>query len=367
MDSTLVTPQISISLAPPDEPVVEPRSPFSPISSTPIDDNDDTFRPVYLTPPPSLTKFDTVAKPSSPLRPNDNGSDPTHGLERQRFEALLQATRERNLMLGSKKTSDLRKEITLKAHKIKQVERRRALFLSKVLAPPSPSATLTPKTPPESPAIFHYSLPSPGLVSPLAVFESLTEDSKHGCPVEGREPWIEKVDFRAPRTSEKLSSRTAGRTLPSLDQITARIVSNGGGQARNSEGVKPTLPPATAPDRPRLQFGVGRLRGPTSTSNSKPVDIPTSHLIDCQGEKEEIAPLTQSNLSILSSRARKAEDMLSTLRRRTTSYEPRPDCVVTQDNNRGAQWKRRSAPADLLPLHQRSGFEHPVLALPGGF
>lgn len=46
---------------------------------------------------------------------------------------------------------------------------RRALFLSKVLAPPSPTATTLPKTPPESPAIFHYVCPKL-----FAYFSSLT-------------------------------------------------------------------------------------------------------------------------------------------------------------------------------------------------
>jgi hypothetical protein len=50
---------------------------------------------------------------------------------------------------------------------------RRALFLSKLHAPPSPTATTTPETPPESPLVFHYTLPSPCLTSPLAVFEAV--------------------------------------------------------------------------------------------------------------------------------------------------------------------------------------------------
>ena len=55
----------------------------------------------------------------SPLRPVDvpvTGK----GLERERFEALLRASKERNAALGGKKDVDLRKEIALKAHKTKQ-------------------------------------------------------------------------------------------------------------------------------------------------------------------------------------------------------------------------------------------------------
>jgi hypothetical protein len=43
-------------------------------------------------------------------------------LERERFEELLKASRERNAALGSKKALDLRKEIAIKVHKTKQGE-----------------------------------------------------------------------------------------------------------------------------------------------------------------------------------------------------------------------------------------------------
>ena len=42
------------------------------------------------------------------------------GLERERFDALLKASRERNAAVGSKKQTDLRKEIALKVHRNKQ-------------------------------------------------------------------------------------------------------------------------------------------------------------------------------------------------------------------------------------------------------
>lgn len=114
-------PQISISPAPPEEPVVEPYSPFS---STLTLSDDDAFRPQHLTPPPTLTRF---GKPLSPLRPCGDTA-PTKGLERERFEALLQASRERNSAVGPKKAGDLRREIALKAHKNKQ-----GMFLHTIL------------------------------------------------------------------------------------------------------------------------------------------------------------------------------------------------------------------------------------------
>ena len=73
---------------------------------------------------------------------------------------------------------------------------RRTLFLSKIDALLSPTAASLPITPPESPAVFHFTLPSgpPGLVSPLALFETLEKDKDKDCP-----PLvcIEQVDFHA--------------------------------------------------------------------------------------------------------------------------------------------------------------------------
>ena len=106
-------PEISISLASPEEPASEPFSPFS--ECTFLSDDSDSFRPALLSPPPSSM----TPKQLSPLRPKD-APVTGKGLERERFEALLQAQRERNAALGSKRSTDLRKEIALKVHKSKQ-------------------------------------------------------------------------------------------------------------------------------------------------------------------------------------------------------------------------------------------------------
>ncbi|KAJ3475450.1 hypothetical protein NLI96_g11832 [Meripilus lineatus] len=184
MASVSPVPQISIFLAPPEDPIVEPYSPFSATGPT-TPESPDAFRPTLLSPPPTLSP--QFPRQLSPLRPADSPVK-GHGLERERFEAMLRASKERNALVGSKKSPDLRKEIALKVHKSKQLERR-ALFLSKVQAPPSPTSTLEPKTPPESPAIFHYSLPSPGLESPLAVFETLVTENPNMPP---RRTWVEQ-------------------------------------------------------------------------------------------------------------------------------------------------------------------------------
>lgn len=107
-------PEIAISLASPEEPTPEPFSPFSQCSF--LSDDQDSFRPVLLSPPPPAV---VTPKQLSPLRPKD-APVTGKGLERERFEAMLQATRERNAALGSKKTTDLRKEIALKVHRTKQ-------------------------------------------------------------------------------------------------------------------------------------------------------------------------------------------------------------------------------------------------------
>jgi len=371
-------PQISVSLAPPEEPLVEPYSPFS--SLTPISQwDEDAFRPVHLTPPPVLTRFN---KQLSPLHFHED-TVPAKGLERKRFEALLQASRERNSApVKKEKAGDLRKEVALKAHKNKQVERR-ALFLSKVLAPPSPTATLTPKTPPDSPAIFHYSLPSPGLVSPLALFESLSENSSYGPLSYGCEPWIEQVDFRiveptkAKEPGLQDQAPHPGRPLPSLDQISARLSSQG--------QVWPPVPHRTSrlpafltsraaiPERPK-SISVGRLHMPFRATNSIPEPNSMTPKSNVRISTPAVPRSTtisstqhpRSDLFAFDSRERRAHDMLSTLRRRTVSSDC--DLSIEMDGAaRKSKWKRHSAPADLLPLKERTGFEHPVLALPGGF
>ncbi|KAJ7630672.1 hypothetical protein FB45DRAFT_978948 [Roridomyces roridus] len=388
-------PEISVSLAPELFVVEEPSSPFA--WSTVAVDDDDGFRPIHLTPPPTTTPT-RFMKQLSPLRPADSPVS-GHGLARERFEALLQASRERNLAVGAKKGNDLRKEIALKAHGKKQVERR-ALFLSKVLAPPSPTATLLPKTPPDSPAIFNYSLPSPDvLVSPLAFFESLNENPACGPLSYGREPWVEQVDFRVktavksgnnrvPRPKSTTHASTA-KPVPSLDQISARLSSHGHVRTPSAEAAeqrKLRLPAFLAASRkpaPRLTIGVGRLqmpvRAPVPTkAENLPLMPPRSPcyplspnlqvttLVVPRTASSSPTELSESNLQALNSRERRAKDMLSALRKRTTTPSEIAQVTGHADDLVDRKWKRRSAPAELSP-RARSGFEHPVLALPGGF
>jgi len=401
-------PEIQISLASPEEPQQEPFSPFAALSPL-MHEDDDGYRPTLLSPPCMVTP--KASRQLSPLRPADAPAG--KGLDRDRFEALLKSSRERNSPVTGKKSPDLRKEIALKAHKSKQMERR-AIFLSKVHAPPSPTATGLPKTPPESPAIFHYSLPSPGLVSPLAVFESIQEDPSHT-----RESWVEQVDFRLPKeyaTQVKSAmpvSPSFAKPLPSLDEITARLSSQGLVvprretcaprrspiplpaflQGRMNRDKSPAREVAVKPRRP-LPIGAGRLQFPVRNpapampesvspqaqqlyqlpprspgAPLTPIITVTTTVVPRTSTRSPVN-LTESNLQALSARARRASDMLSTLRRRTV--EPHVDAHSLHGlNGRESEedkksGRRRSAPAEMVQ-RQREGFMHPVLGLRGGF
>ncbi|KAB5595085.1 hypothetical protein CTheo_1546 [Ceratobasidium theobromae] len=174
-------PSICISPAA-DVPIESPPEPSSPESNS--------SRSTHLLPPPS----------GSPLRrPSSGKVQDKRGLDELTFRKLVERAAKRSVSPADR----LRREVVVKAHHNKQVERR-ALFLSRIVAPPSPGCTETAATPPESPAIFHFSLPSPGLASPLELFETVTS----------RETWVEQVDY-------KKAQRPA--RLPSLDQITARL------------------------------------------------------------------------------------------------------------------------------------------------
>ncbi|EIW64823.1 uncharacterized protein TRAVEDRAFT_159495 [Trametes versicolor FP-101664 SS1] len=399
-------PEIAISLASPEEPCEEPFSPFSQCSF--LSDDQDSFRPMLLSPPPPTV---ITPKQLSPLRPKD-APVTGKGLERERFEAMLQATRDRNAALGSKKTTDLRKEIALKVHRNKQVERR-ALFLSKVQAPPSPSATFTPVTPPESPAVFHYSLPSPGLESPLEVFEAL----QLGRPVTPScQPWVEQVDFRlpgdvhpkAPLRSAPVHLSIKRKALPSLDQITARLSSNGHVAAHEAPSrpsmrlpsflrtparvEQPTIRITPEPKaRPTLPSAVGRLRFPTRAAPEAAPAVKIAQPTPCLppvSPRSPLAPklqvtttvvprttsaspieLTESNLlAFTASRERTANNMLSRLRRRTLPPQiavPAPGAIDREDDAE-RKARRHSAPPEL-PQRARIDFAHPVLAMPGAF
>jgi hypothetical protein len=258
---------------------------------------------------------------------------------------------------------------------------RRALFLSKVNAPPSPTATALPKTPPESPAILHYTLPSPGLDSPLALFESLQQTDPTG-PVK---PWVEEVHYR--------QLNGASVRPPSLEQITAHLSSLGHSATASTvkdEYHRPPIPLPTFLRSPlRMKTGVSQHHAgsgegtdgeQTSGSGELFIPLPKSHAVPSLSgpgllvttttipgpSNSSSSTLTKVNLSALNSRALTRRDMMSKLKRRVTGL-PSADgvggCGVDEDERRA---RRVSAPAEL-PKRERDGFAHLILALPGAF
>ncbi|KAG8736051.1 hypothetical protein FRC10_009855 [Ceratobasidium sp. 414] len=191
--SPLSVPSICISPAAdaivhPDTPALEPSLPEA-----------QSPRSVHLLPPPVLSPLRRSLAPSGKVKDKK-------GLDQSTFEDLLVANRERAAKRSVSAADRLRREVVVKAHHSKQFERR-AVFLSKIAAPPSPTAVEIAVTPPESPAVFHFTLPSPGLASPLELFET----------IKSRDSWVEHVDY-----SNNCTKRMPSR-LPSLDQITARL------------------------------------------------------------------------------------------------------------------------------------------------
>ena len=111
-------PEIYISPPPPSEGFVEPFSPFDNVKFA-VEEDEGSYRPTLLSPPP--TCHASTPRHLSPLSPEDVPVK-GQGLERERFERLLQSSRERSVALGCKKAPDLRKELALKAYKSKQSE-----------------------------------------------------------------------------------------------------------------------------------------------------------------------------------------------------------------------------------------------------
>ena len=201
---------------------------------------------------------------------------------------------------------------------------------------------------------------------------------------------MERDDFderSKSKSSLNCSSTKPTRGLPSLDEISARF-----SRPAKLDDVKMTCDALTTEHSPRPSVGIGRLRMPLRTplrtqvdvqSDNQPKQYTLSKTLPPPLSLEPSAPtfviprstpaqLTDFNLNSLNSRDQKASNMLFTLRKRRLSSEFNPTSQETAiDSEEGdATYKlrwRRSAPADMTPLRARFGFEHPVLASPGGF
>ncbi|GJJ09630.1 hypothetical protein Clacol_003854 [Clathrus columnatus] len=148
-------PSISISPAPPKEPSpIGPQvSPFV-FPLAPVDT--DSPRPQHLLPPPSPYHRSSTKRAA--------GTASGRGIDRSVFQILLQAAKTKKVEIKETNKPTNISEVPFQTQ-TKQIERR-ARFLAKIAESPKASAIDTPVTPPESPAIFHFCLPSPGLESP---------------------------------------------------------------------------------------------------------------------------------------------------------------------------------------------------------
>ncbi|KAG0709065.1 hypothetical protein DFH29DRAFT_890358 [Suillus ampliporus] len=371
-------PHIYISPASPVK--VSPES-YSPFLSTDIDQDGSGYRQRLLS---SQCHFPNVSpRHSSPLRPAD--CPPPRGLHRDQFDLLLKVSRDKRAALCSRKVPDLRKELAIKNQRNKQLERR-AFFLAKIQEPPPSTAVSTPKTPIEFPAVDHCTLPSLGLESPLALFDSLTEelDRLIGKDLARRRTWFERADCRLPISKPKADPKSGRRRFPSLEEIIARVGPVRPPPSMANDPIFTTPRPSmfsrsdkntsttrsvsdTKPD-----INIGRLHMPVrrrQSSDSLP-DMLLSAMpgSPCCPNIERITtavPRTRSNARYAFTdvhalgRANTARDMMTTIKRRTSP--PPPDLADNQPRS-----KRHSAPAEMQ-LRGRSGFEHPNLSLPGGF
>jgi len=319
LSSTFSIPSISISPAPEQDPIKEPFSPFSALPVRPS--NQDGFRSSHLTPPTSITSFKRSYSPLNPVPAIGQG------LENQKFQVLLAASKQRKVPGGSNQSVEFRKEIAMKAHKNRHADRR-ALFLSKLEASPSPAAMMTPETLLDSPAVFHCSPPPSGLESPRAPFNSWSgnhanDDTSH--------TWVEHVDFRLvdeqPKPSLNSSSPKSVGGTPSLDQISARLIPR---PAKLDDAKMDVL---ANEDLPRPSIGIGRLRMPLRTqvihSDNQPRKATPSRPLPSSLSPEPCTKTfviprsrsTDSNLTSLNSRDQRTLNMLFTSIKRRLSSE----------------------------------------------
>ncbi|KAL4069497.1 hypothetical protein J3A83DRAFT_4413220 [Scleroderma citrinum] len=355
-------PFICISPASPKKSHPVPHSPFP--SGDPEEDDDD-FRAKHLSPPPIMSP-----RYLSPLR---SPSYPApRGLQREQFDLLLKASRERRAVLGVQRAPDLRKELAVKHQKNKQIERRTRL-------------------PPSLRPYFTVFLPSPGLESPLAVFESISKDVS-AAPTGETRGWVEQIDFRLPigkqsRSADKtgnvgpIPAVTARKFSPSLDEITARmdsaVLGRSTKEATRRQSSIPPIPSQGIVAKSRPKLNVGRLHIPlrilspgSLISNGRewsaaPAPTPLTPALEVtttvvpRTTSTAPFPLNESNLRAFS-RSYTARDMIKTLKHR--SSPPLPGLLSSSS----IQQKRKSAPA-VLYGRGRAGFEHDVLSMPGGF
>lgn len=238
--------------------------------------------------------------------------------------------------------------------------------------------------------MFHYALPSPGLESPLAMYEYLENE----CVTS--KPWIEQVDYRLPfpaKASPKnvrapASSRSSKKGLPSLAQISAHMTMKQLSDTHEAAAAPRRLPsflqqkqqsavveePVRKASPPPIS--VGRLRMPGTRSSSPPApevkriySAPPSPKTPELQVTITLVPRTASttrNLTESNLEAFSRENMLRTLRRQSASTFEQ-DLAAQQKKVAEERLRRRHSAPPELPKRERAGFKHGVLNHRAGF
>jgi hypothetical protein len=242
------------------------------------------------------------------------------------------------------------------------------------------------------------------------MFESISIEDPFR--MSGRDGWIEEVDFRlldSVRSKQLPKVHTAGdkrrNNPPSLDEITARLRSHGHvatpAESEHTRSSTRRLPAFLLSESRHLGSSEKEIVADPVPVRRRPAPlllatqvkaaiqpqapIP-SHKITSERSRNPFNPLTlaplpqdasvdntprssaeisEANLIEFNARARKSQNMLSAIRRRTVipasaGLEHREQEVEDR------KARRNSAPAEPSP-RVRSGLEHPVLLMPGGF
>jgi hypothetical protein len=239
---------------------------------------------------------------------------------------------------------------------------RRNLFLSKIEALPSPTAASLPVTPPESPAIFHFSLPSPGLISPLALFETLDNDGGR----EQRPVRVEQVDFRArARKEAEALAAVTGNMKQSLQvhglpaPVTSRTQPKQQQQKQQSQQV--TTGKSNRSQLPSLDQISKRLGGNvTITRSSSPVSRLPAFLQRTSSPPAGATQLSEQDPIVLPARSVTPPNSVG-----PAFAAPTPKYTFVPTNSHGpiarpaSSGSNTKSPAARLPLHPTS------VSLPG--
>lgn len=182
-------------------------------------------------------------------------------------------------------------------------EERRQTFLARLLATPSSSPTTltTPVTPPDSPAEFHFTLPSPGLVSPLALFETIAngefecdeddDGSAYGYDRVEKVNWAQEV--KAKKYAVLKGEYAEQEPRSPVARVGGMVMGMSIGMGMDSiMRQQPQAQKATPPAPTRLPIGVnvGRLQIPNTGRRLTPASTPTVTVTPAESNSKVIVP-----------------------------------------------------------------------------